>query len=365
MKVLFKNNKALHISGNILMPLKKIDPYNPADLPPYTIRIKLVEGAEPLQRYRLKPDWTTEPDPNWVQTCIDVENNIWDVTYTSSDWSNTFTCTTQGQGRSEYGGVLNNTDLLEIQSANLAGVTNLDNTFTDNKAMTKAIISMPDAICRLYYTYCFQRDISLKELRLDVSSWTVCPAEWGHNITDQSSEGDYIDVIDMNVSSLIDGQNMFRQIKAKSITLHNCQNLRNCRSMFMGINELETVVLENTRVLDRTSEMFYLCPSLHYMPDIDYSTITRADDMFYGSYWDHEGEGLCEITPVAMPNVVNVSEMFYQQANVSGGALGMYEILADTPSVTAHDNTFGNTGGQTPTGIAELVQIPSSWGGWQ
>lgn len=77
------------------------------------------------------------------------------------------------------------------------------------------------------------------------------------------------------------------------------------------------------------------------------------------------GSSLTEL-PTSIPfgnYITNVSQMFYGCRNVTTGALALYNYLKDIPTITTHAETFKNCGADTQTGLAELQQIPLSWGG--
>lgn len=61
--------------------------------------------------------------------------------------------------------------------------------------------------------------------------------------------------------------------------------------------------------------------------------------------------------------VANVAQMFAGCTEVTGGALDLYNQLKDVATITNHADTFKDCGLNTVTGLAELQQIPLSWGG--
>lgn len=73
------------------------DPYNPLNLPPYTIRLKYKQG-------------TTPTFSRGTGVIVDAENNIWDLTYENNDWRDLL----------EY-----HTDLIEVLGANTTNVTSM------------------------------------------------------------------------------------------------------------------------------------------------------------------------------------------------------------------------------------------------
>lgn len=364
MKVLFKNGNMLRIEQNILMPEIKIDPYNPADLPAYSVRVKFAEGKSPVQHYIDDPDadpwvWPRPqiPDPAWHQTCIDEENNIWDIKYENSNWTNVF-----NGGNYSKVGVTDDSSILEIISGNLAGVTNIEGFLTDQKYTTKVIFNAKDAIYSRQNPYSsqyfLQRMTRLEELHVDLSSLSSLPEYWGNNV-----EANNLQTVEMKISSMTSIESKFQSMAVRTVILHDAKVLTNARDAFRSCNNLSTVIIHDMHNLDDARNMFEQCQSLHEMPDFDYSSIRYASEMFSGSYWDHPEYGLSSIRYVNMPNVVNVSGMFNQQAGVEHGALDMYNQLKDVQGIT-YSNCFGNCGGRTESGIQELIQIPSSWGGW-
>lgn len=62
-----------------------------------------------------------------------------------------------------------------------------------------------------------------------------------------------------------------------------------------------------------------------------------------------------------MPSA-DMTNMFAGCYNVASGALDLYNSVKDNHT-GAHFHTFYNCGGNTVSGAAELVQIPTSWGG--
>lgn len=98
-----KNNSFVGYSNNA-----PIDPYNPLNLPPNTIRIKFISG------YR--------PNMGDVRTLVDSTNNVWDIYKQSNDWSRLF------QGWT--------TQLLEVLGANTTNVTNMRQMFINSTKLT-------------------------------------------------------------------------------------------------------------------------------------------------------------------------------------------------------------------------------------
>lgn len=66
-------------------------------------------------------------------------------------------------------------------------------------------------------------------------------------------------------------------------------------------------------------------------------------------------------TPITL---VNVNSVFYGATNVAAGALDQYTYWSTyNTSISNHSSTFKDTGASSQTGLAELNQIPTGWGG--
>lgn len=89
------NDKILTVGGNALS-ISSVDPYNPLDLPPYTIRLKYNNGVTP----------TFYEGGTAVR--VSTNPNVWDFTYNGSYWTNMFK---------------NQSNLIEVLGANTSSVT--------------------------------------------------------------------------------------------------------------------------------------------------------------------------------------------------------------------------------------------------
>jgi hypothetical protein len=73
---------------------------------------------------------------------------------------------------------------------------------------------------------------------------------------------------------------------------------------------------------------------------------------------------LTSMVPIQCTTVKNVNGMFQDCTNVESGALDQYNwFLNYGTNINVHAGTFKNCGSATETGLAELEQIPFSWGG--
>lgn len=114
----------------------------------------------------------------------------------------------------------------------------------------------------------------------------------------------------------------------------NCEGVTNTTSMFAESTNLTTVHLFNTSNVTDMSYMFAFAVSLTAIPPLDTS------------------------------NVTNVYSICSECTKVESGALALYKQLI-TQEITpdSYEEAFTNCGVDTATGLAELQQIPASWGG--
>ena len=94
--------------GNYALDFQGVDPYNPLNLPPFTIRVKFDNDFTPTQG---------------TVVLVDPDQHIWDITYEPID----------GQLIIEYTVHMNMTELL---GANTSGITNMDTMFQYCRSLT-------------------------------------------------------------------------------------------------------------------------------------------------------------------------------------------------------------------------------------
>lgn len=125
----FYNRESFYIQHNdayVEGKFKYIDPYNPLDLPPYTMRLEYNEG---ITVYAPVMAGVTYGSVRQVSS----SPNIWDFTYEDNKWSITYNNATwpilpqvTSDIASISGAYLNN-ELVGIIGANTTGVTNMNN----------------------------------------------------------------------------------------------------------------------------------------------------------------------------------------------------------------------------------------------
>ena len=135
-------------------------------------------------------------------------------------------------------------------------------------------------------------------------------------------------------------------------------NVESISGMFNQCQSLQTIPLIDTNKITNMSSMFLRCYSLTSVPLLNTSNVTIMQSMFYGC------KALTNVPLLNTSKVTNLTQMFLDCTNVQSGALALYQQASSQANPpTKHTATFKNCGVNTQTGLAELAQIPTSWGG--
>lgn len=297
---------------------------DPLNLPPYTIRIKCNKYYDEVLGI-----WViVEPHlyNGGTKTLVDSENNIWDVTKVSSDWS---------------GLLAENWDLLEVLGANTTGVTNMADMFRN---CSSYLLTVP-----LFDT---RSVTNMKGMFSGCCNLTSVPLFNTINVTDMSW------MFSKNILGLPD------VMKIETVPLFDTRNVTNMSHMFYGCG-IKTVPLFDTHNVTNMSNMFSLIHSpggynsrLETLPLFDTSNVTDMSSMCYLQH------SLKTIPLLNTSKVTNMDSAFDDCTNIETGALALYQQASSQSSPpSSHSYTFRNCGSNTTTGAAELQQIPISWGG--
>lgn len=105
----FNNETLLY---NNLYELYYVDPYNPLNLPPNTVRVRTSDGDVPAK---------TSTTSYGTATLVTGTTDVYDVYKSGTDFSNLF---------------LNSTNLIEVLGANTSGITIMNDMFSNCTALT-------------------------------------------------------------------------------------------------------------------------------------------------------------------------------------------------------------------------------------
>ena len=180
------------------------DPYNPLNLPPYTLRLKFQYGKTPAFR----------SGSSGVQ--VSSNPNVWDWTYNNAVWSGGF-----------YGNTTTRGYLLEVLGGNTTGVTDMFQLFMSCSGLTTVAV-------------------------FDTSSVTTTGAMfYGTAITTAPL---------YDLSSATTTSSMFSGCSSlTSVPLYNTGSVTNMARMFQGCSRLQTIPLFDTSSATDMSSMFLSC----------------------------------------------------------------------------------------------------------
>lgn len=302
------NNGTLRVQGKWLYPNGTIPK---VDLPPYTMLIEYLPGVTPWngsdnQRYLLG-----------TARQVSVTPNIWEWHYENSSWSG---CVPISLIRDEhvyqdigldvnYAG-----QMIAIHAANLTGV--YDITHLAHNCPWFYYCAEIDTHHVMYFDTIFECDINLTRVpNFDLSN--------------------------------------ARQIGAAFV---NCRKLVDVPKL--NIQDVYYPDIYDPSYAVNYVSLFSDCKSLTQIPILDYTHATSTVSMFARC------TGLTKINHIHLPNVNKCGGMFRDCVNVESGALKLYqELSALGNQIDNHEECFKNCGINTSTGLAELQQIPQSWGG--
>lgn len=330
-------NSDVYVYGNFK------DPYNPLDLPPYTIRVRLKPGETPLVNHNYLPSevWDLL---KW--TCVDEINNIWDMNFVYNDWGcNSGEAPDAGHVMSR---IYNGDTIVEILGFNSTGITSMIGLFNDFTQISSIPIFDTSSVTNMRGMF---QGSNLREIPL------------------------------YNTSSVTDMFEMFKSSKIRTLPLLDTSSVTDMRSMFSNCTLLSTIPQFNTANVTTMGSMFNECTNLTSVPLLNTGNVTYMYKMFYKCSY---------LTTSPLFNTQNVTSMKYMFSNCSRltsipyfntskvtdmdymceycylvndySAYNLYlRASSQTNPPTYHNDTFLQCGRDTTAGAAALAQIPSSW----
>lgn len=274
-------------------------------LPAYTIRLLYTDGFTPTFHKGTGVQLSSSP-------------NIWDLTHNDPDWYHILE-----DGGEHHG---NHTELLEVLGGNTTGVTDTRGMFNQCHKLRSVAYFDTSAVTSMEGMF---RDChELKDLALiDTSSVT-------------------------NMNYMLAGC-----WALNPVPYFNTSNVTNMNHMFAGAlhyGAAKTIPLFDTSKVTSMYETFQGC-GVKYVPLLDTSSVTDMRGMFYGA------AALKEIPLFNTSNVTVMHNAFENCDNVDTGALALYQQASSQVNVPGHIETFKRTGSLSPTGRAEVAQIPDDW----
>ena len=366
------------------------------DIAPNTLRCKFAAGTEPASYYSA------------TMTCVDAEQNIWDMTRDSVSLTSFM-----------YG----ITNLIEVIGGNLPDVTSLSHTFCDCVNLQK--VGKLRTGKQLYTTQrMFAGCSNLTSVSwFDTSTVTnmegmfllcyVLPSIPNLDMSKATTTGGMFwhcyelneNLPEFNLENATDVSYMFNHCTSlESVSLKNCGQVVNAEGLFCTCYEIRDISAENLHPVNAL-KMFSDCSSLVELPDIDFTDCTNATETFRGCTALTEASlvltsvqnmqsmfkdctsltsvaitgtssttnmrtafanctSLAEVPELTTDAVTDVTSIFSGCRSVESGALALYQQLSTQANPpTAYYGAFSNCGIDTETGAADLEQIPVLWGG--
>lgn len=278
-------------------------PVQPVDLPDYTLRIKCLPGTSPQSTHQGE-----------TITLVDAINNIWDIYYPYNDWSNMVSFTTR-------------TNIEGVISGNLKYVTDVTNLLNNAK--------------------------NVKWIRsLDVSG--------AENLTLLCNECYALKLIaDLRTDSATNMDSMFDACTSLVYAPQlNTSNVTNTYQMFNDCTSLKYIPTYDLSNVTNMRRMFSHCESVEQFPLFDLSNVSIMEEAFQHCY------SLTQVPLFDTSSATDTDLMFSECINVESGALALYQQASTQENPpSSHTNMFIRCGMNTVSGMAELNQIPYTWGG--
>lgn len=338
------SNSDVYVEGNFTYH----DPYNPLNLPPYTIRLLFT------------PQVTPHFDRG-TATRLSQNPNVWDFTYENSNWDYIF----ENIDERSY--------LLEVRGANTTDVTSMIGLFGHCNSLSAVSAFDTSDVTNMRWMF------------HDCQKLSSVPLFDTHNVTNMANmfEGCWQlrSVPLYDTSNVTEMYAMFGTCyRLSSVPLFDTNNVEDMYRMFSGCSELKSVPLFDTSNVLSMTDMFYECSSLSSVPLFDTTNVTDMRDMFHRCYslssaplFDthnvrefsgmfYQCSSLSAVPLYDTTNAYNMNNMFSSAVNVKTGSLSLYQQAStQTTPPKYHTSTFKNCGINTTQGAAELAQIPSNW----
>lgn len=294
-KVVTYNHKWINGSGS------PVDPYNPLNLPPNTVRVRTSDGNVPN-----KTDVTSYE----TATLVSGTTDIYDVYKSGTNFTQI---------------LYKSTNVIEVLGANTSNVTDMTYMFNGCSALQSVPLFDTTNVTNMRYMF------------FGCTSLTNVPL--------------------FDTSSVTNMRFMFELCTSlTSVPLFNTSNVTDMEGMFDACSALQSVPLFDTSNVTNTNAMFYNCKALQSVPLFNTSKVTDMSRMFYYC------QSLSSVPLFDTSKVTDMSYTFQFCFNVQSGALALYQQAStQTTPPSAHEQTFRNCGSNTTTGRAELSQIPSNW----
>ena len=204
-----------------------VDPYNPLNLPPYTIRFKLLPGSGYPAYWDYRIESVTE---------VDRDNRIYDIYVPTNNWDNL---------------MYRQANLSAILGANSTGVTNMNTMLRDNDKLVSVALFDTSSVT------------TMNGIFMDCPYLTSIPNYDTSNVTSMAgafSNTGITTTPSIDMSNVTDLSGAFAYcLSLRTVGELTTSNVTNMYQMFVGCTSLEGVPLLNTSKATNVSAMFDGC----------------------------------------------------------------------------------------------------------
>lgn len=307
------------------------DPYNPLNLPPYTLRCQFEPGFTPTPSELISHGCTF--------TQVSSSPNVWDVTKVDNptDMSLLFS-------QSSYGHWLR-----KVLGGNTRGVTNMRMMFDGCVLLDEVSIFDSSSVTNMDYVF-----YGCANLRgIPLLPWTSVTTMM-YAFSDSGLES----FPALDTSSV---ESMFQAFAGcrylSSVSSFDCSSLTDASWLFYNCYGLREATYLDLSHVTNARAMYAGCGNMTTAPaTLNTSSVTDMRQMFAGC------SALTRVPMLDLSSVTDMSTAFANCYMVRSGALALYNVAAArVPAIARHSGTFYECGSYTTTGQAELAQIPSDW----
>ena len=309
-------------------------PYGNTYMPPMTLRFQFGKKGY-VPEARTKGTWRH------------IAGDTWDWTCTDTNWATAF-----GGGATGIPGAFSDMDnpVKLVAAGDTKTVTDFSRFFQNCPALVEIcpIDTSGATTVFLMFSHC---DNVAKFYDLDFS-----------NATDVRAVFQYCDkmvtapnIVFPKTSFRLD--NFFYMCHAlEHVPCYDLSLCTNITSMFYEDSALKDVPYFNTSTVGYMKNTFR-GTAITRIPDLDYTNVLDLSSAFNSCL------SLNNLSLIDAPKVQGVDSLFNRCTNVESGMLEFYEYLNSLSTITTHKSTFTDCGVNTESGMAELQQIPTDWGG--
>ena len=335
-----------------------VDPYNPYNLPPFTIRVRTTNGLPPYNYEYYNPTYDAR--------LVEGTSDVYDVYLTGGSY---YGAANENLDRAFY----RSSNICEVIAANVSGVSSMKAMFHSCYALSS--VCLFDTSNVTSFSCMFDNCSGLSSVpKYDTSKAT--------NLNLMFADCSHItDIPSFNTSGVTSTSGMFYNcLRITELPYLDTSKVTDMGNMFQGCRSITEVPLYDTSNVTFMKKIFQSCYSLTSAPNFDTSKVANMDNMFYecsglSSIPQYDTNSLTSMEYICL-NCVNLTSIpffdtkrvqyldyaFENCYRVNQGIFALYNYTtAHGMPNPSHQGTFRKCGISSTSGAAELAQIPSNW----